>query len=164
MFTAAFIEKLDMERVLCGDVDEDELRRLVSDTLAARFGKDAGVMNATLEVFRREPAATSCIDRIFPASRLADFRRYYLHRGDADLPAFAEYRQEMEAYDREGDALLAFPAELPAPAPSAPAQQAEQPQAEVPPQTAEAPQQEQTNRAPEGSGGQSTFSKEEKPC
>ena len=130
-------------------------------------------MNATLEVFRREPAATSCIDRIFPASRLADFRRYYLHRGDADLPAFAEYRQEMEAYDREGDALLVSSAELPAPAPSAPAQQtAEQPQqaeevtqqTEQPQQTAETPQQEQTNQAPEGSGGQSTFSKEEKPC
>ena len=177
VFTAAFIEKLDMERVLCGDVDEDELHRFVSDTLAARFGKDAGVMNATLEVFRREPAATSCIDRIFPASRLADFRRYYLHRGDADLPAFAEYRQEMEAYDREGDALLAAPAGLPAPAPSAPAQQtAEAPQAEQqpqaeevtqqteqPPQT-EQPQQEQTKQSPEGSGGQSTFSKEEKPC
>ena len=100
---ADFINKYDMDNIVNGLIGREERCRFVEDRLAERFGKDAAVIRATLDVFRQNPTATSCADGIFPAAKLSDFRTYYFYRDRAGCAEFVQYRRELETYERETD-------------------------------------------------------------
>lgn len=103
IFAADFINKYDMDNIVNGLIGREERCRFVEDRLAERFGKDAAVIRATLDVFRQNPTATSCADGIFPAAKLSDFRTYYFYRDRAGCAEFVQYRRELETYERETD-------------------------------------------------------------
>lgn len=92
-------------------ISEDELREAVTAVIVERYGADREFMDSTLADFKANPEAETCIDAIFPSSRLADFKNYYKYRSLSDSEEFVNYRKQMEEYGIKESALIASDAE-----------------------------------------------------
>ena len=108
LLSAEFIADLDMDAIMFGQIAREELCERVSQKLVQEYAKDPRMIADTLDAYKT--SAESCIDYLFPASRLADFRKYYLYRGEADSEKYVSYRARLAAYEEETDALLRAPA------------------------------------------------------
>ena len=97
-----------MDAIMFGQIAREELCERVSQKLVQEYAKDPRMIADTLDAYKT--SAESCIDYLFPASRLADFRKYYLYRGEAGSEKYASYRARLAAYEEETDALLRAPA------------------------------------------------------
>lgn len=108
LLSAEFIADLDMDAIMFGQIAREELCERVSQKLVQEYAKDPRMIADTLDAYKT--SAESCIDYLFPASRLADFRKYYLYRGEAGSEKYVSYRARLAAYEEGTDALLRAPA------------------------------------------------------
>ena len=108
-----FIVEMDMDSVMYGRPVREEMSECVSQKLAETYGRDAQMIADTLEVYKRNPGAVSCIDFLFPASKLSDFRLYYRCRDEARSEKYAAYRTRLAAYEEGTDSLLHAPVQAP---------------------------------------------------
>ena len=106
IFTDEFINKSDMNSSADVSINADDVKQFVSSKLVELYGRDEDVIDKTLDELKNHPEEESCIDKIFPQNKLADFRMYYGNIGKADSEEFVKYRDDIAEYIRGIDQLL----------------------------------------------------------
>ena len=87
-------------------INADDVKQFVSNKLVELYGRDEDVIDKTLDELKNHPEEESCIDKIFPQNKLADFRMYYGNIRKADSEEFVKYRDDIAEYIRGIDQLL----------------------------------------------------------
>lgn len=106
IFANGFIDKLDMDNIMSEAVAKEDIESLVVSKLVARYAKDDNVIQDSLNLYKSNPSAVSCVDRIFPTAKLCDFRTYYLNKDRAQLAEFVQYRKDLDDYEHDVERLL----------------------------------------------------------
>lgn len=106
IFTDEFINKSDMNSSADVSINADDVKQFVSSKLVELYGRDEEVIDKTLDELKNHPEEESCVDKIFPQNKLADFRMYYGNIGKADSEEFVKYRDDIAEYMRGIDQLL----------------------------------------------------------
>lgn len=107
IFSKDFIAQCGMDSIFADKTDAAAIKSKVAEILKDKYSADKETMEATLKVFKENPAATSCIDDVFNASKLADFRMYYQYKDKAESQEFVLYKEEITAYNQNTGILLA---------------------------------------------------------
>ncbi len=108
VFSAEFIEKMRMDEAMNGVIDREELLAAVTDDLVASYADDPGILRETLDAWKQITDQTTCIDDLFAAGKLYDFRLYYKNRNLAASEEFCRYTADLKQIESEYGRMLSL--------------------------------------------------------
>lgn len=106
VFTKEFIKKLHMDEIMSSGVSQEELLDAVMDELLTKYENDREILCETLDAWKKITDQKTCIDDLFAAGKLSDFRQYYKNKNLSESEEFCRYMQDLEQIESEYGRML----------------------------------------------------------